>query len=196
MKFSDLVAVSNMPGLYLMNRKRTDGLILKFLDSDKTTFASSRKHVFTPLENITIYTEEDHVSLLSIFQTIKSKKLSYDIKSDESLGKAFEIALPNYDKSRVYKSDIKKIFKWYDLLVPFDQAHQIFIEEVEEAPKTTKELKPTEEIEEVIAPKPKATAKKTAKKNTIEEPQASEKSVEKKPKTTAKKTAKKTKDDK
>jgi len=36
--------------------------------------------------------------------------------SPDELKKYFELILPDYDKSRVYGSDVKKVISWYNLL--------------------------------------------------------------------------------
>ena len=42
----------------------------------------------------------------------------------------FEAILPDYDKERVYPTDIKKLFTWYNILV--ENGYTKFTEEVEE----------------------------------------------------------------
>ena len=44
----------------------------------------------------------------------------------------FETILPNYDKARVYNSDIKKIFKWYNILLASDLLTEEAVEEKSE----------------------------------------------------------------
>lgn len=161
MEFSEIMSVSKLGGLYTMHKKRTDGLIIKGLDDDKIFFASSRTHVFTPLENITIYTDEDPVSLLSIFQSMMSYKGSIpEAKAPNAdLKDFFGKILKNYDAERVYVSDIQKIIKWYSSLskhklIPTDSSEN----KKEETPVVAEEA-------ETPKPKAKKTAKKTTKKD-------------------------------
>jgi hypothetical protein len=49
--------------------------------------------------------------------------------SSEELKKYFEQVLPNYDKERVYVSDIKRLITWYNLL----EAHNLLVLKVEGA---------------------------------------------------------------
>ncbi|NPA68127.1 MAG: hypothetical protein GXO50_05915, partial [Chlorobi bacterium] len=44
------------------------------------------------------------------------KAISHNTAPEE-LKKYFEQAVPEYDKDRVYTSDIKKIIKWYNILI-------------------------------------------------------------------------------
>ncbi len=127
MSFNEILAVSKLPGLYQMHKHRADGLILKSLQDDKIFFAASRAHSFTPLDNITIYTNEEPVELIDVMLKIKEQKSKVSIpnhKADgEELKKFLSAVIPNYDDSRVYTSDIQKIVKWYSLLESKDLIH-------------------------------------------------------------------------
>jgi spore coat protein CotF len=124
MSFSEILAVSKLPGLYQMHKHRADGLIVKSLQDDKVFFAASRAHSFTPLDNITIYTSDEPMELLEVMLKIKEKKSSITLpnpKADPAeLKKFFSSVIPNYDEERVYVSDIQKIVKWYNLLAEKD----------------------------------------------------------------------------
>lgn len=121
MDLNKLVAVSGMPGLYRMISNKSNGLIVEHLETGKRTFASARKHQFTPLESISIFTtDNDSVTFKEVLQRIKALEAKTPVPSpDESasvLREWFAQVLPNHDRSRVYNSDIKKIIKWYQLL--------------------------------------------------------------------------------
>jgi hypothetical protein len=54
---------------------------------------------------------------MNIIYKKESGGLCIDSKSDETkLKKYFEEILPDYDKERVYASDIRKLFSWYNQL--------------------------------------------------------------------------------
>ena len=122
MNLHKLVAVSGRPGIYKMAANRPNGLIIEDLDSGKKMFAPSRKHQFTPLESISIYTEneEDTVELKTVFRNmlaqvedlppVSTKAGAMEIKS------YFEQVLPEYDRDKVLVSDIKKLIKWFNFL--------------------------------------------------------------------------------
>ena len=55
----NIVAVSGLPRLYYMDGSRSNGLILKDMDNGTRQFVSARKHQFTPLRSIAIYTYSD-----------------------------------------------------------------------------------------------------------------------------------------
>src|SRR5690554_1458520 len=121
MNLKEIVAVSGLGGLYKVQANRPDGLIVQGFDEEKSKFLSSRKHVFTPLEGITVYTQTDNEELVTIF--LKMKEIEKDTPLPDSkkassadLKKYFETVLPDYDEDRVYVSDIKKLIKWYLIL--------------------------------------------------------------------------------
>ncbi len=55
-KLDNLVAVSGLPGLFKTAANRPNGLLIENIDTGRTKFASIRKHQFTPLETVGIYT--------------------------------------------------------------------------------------------------------------------------------------------
>jgi hypothetical protein len=121
MDLKDIVAVTGLSGLYKSAAKRNDGMIITSLETGKTTFASARVHMFTPLDTITVYVENnDTTELIKIFAEMKKQEKSNpvpDAKADNPTLKAyFKKILPNYDEEKVYFSDIVKIVKWYRLL--------------------------------------------------------------------------------
>ncbi len=124
MNLEELVAVSGLPGLYKMAANRSNGLIIEDLETGKRRFASARKHNFTPLASIGIFTDDgDSVPLKDVFRNMKDQIQDNPPvepnSSREELFEYFDDVLPNYDKERVYPKDIKKIISWFDFL----QAH-------------------------------------------------------------------------
>lgn len=72
------------------------------------------------MDNIAIFTEEDEVTLQSVFQSIFKKENGATIevpKDGNALKAYFAEVLPNYDRERVYVSNIKKVLAWYNILV-------------------------------------------------------------------------------
>lgn len=173
MKLTDILAISGKPGLYQISANRDNGLIASALGSDKKNFYSSRTHMFTPLENITIYTETDTIELLEVFKKMKADEkgiISANANNDD-LRTYFTKLVPDHDQEKVYVSDIKKIVKWYETLNQFGFLKE---EKVKEA-KETKETKATSTSAKSVTPK--AAAKKTAPKAAA--PKAPVKKIEK-----------------
>lgn len=120
MNLEPYIAVSGLPGLYKMLANRTNGLVVGELDSDKTRFCSVRKHQFTPLGTVAIYTLTDTVELSKVFQIMldnlgqtppPSKKAN-----KEDYFEYFDKILPDFDEDKVFVNDIKKVIKWFNFL--------------------------------------------------------------------------------
>ena len=116
----DLIAVSGLPGLFKMVANRPNGLIVEDVNSGKRRFCSVRKHQFTPLGSIAIYTITDTVPLREVLQKMHDQTETHPLpeeKADKSEMLAyFSEILPQFDRDRVYASDIKKLVKWYQFL--------------------------------------------------------------------------------
>lgn len=127
MELKEILSISKLPGLFQIKASRDNGLIVTPLGENKSKFVSSRQHMFTPLENITIYTEDSNIELKDVFQSMKaSKQACPESKAADADFRAyFTEVVPNHDQQRVYISDIKKIVKWFTQL----DAHNLFAEE-------------------------------------------------------------------
>ena len=69
-----------------------------------------------------IYTETDDVPLTDVLEAVKEKNggQPVDIKAigdDAAVREYFAEILPDFDRERVYTSDIKKLLTWYNLLL-------------------------------------------------------------------------------
>lgn len=106
------MTISGKPGLYRMVAQGKGGFIVEDLAKGKKTSVSTQNNV-SLLDNISIYTYTAEISLAEIFTkiTLKEKKIESD-----NLEKYFAELIPNYDKERVYLSDLKKIYRWYNIL--------------------------------------------------------------------------------
>lgn len=96
-----------------------NGLIVESI-LDKKRFPISRAGSISALKDIAIYTESDEVPLSDVFQKIAEKEEfgpAIDHKENpDNLGSYLGEVLPDYDRTRVYNSDLKKLFQWYNLL--------------------------------------------------------------------------------
>ncbi len=127
-----MVAISGMPGLFRIIANRPNGLVVEDIDSGKGRFFSVRKHQFTPMETVAIYTEMDSTKLSEVFITMKAKAEEMTPPSlDQSASELFDyfaLILPDFDRDRVKISDIKKVIKWYHFL----DSRNLFSENEEE----------------------------------------------------------------
>ena len=150
MKLKDILSISGKGGLYKFISQARNGIIVESFEDGKRTAISASAKV-SALEDIAIFTETEEVPLADVFNKIYEKengKETINHKSSPEELKAFiESVLPDYDKERVYVSDIKKLVMWYNILI----SHNL--------------LKPDEEEEE----------EKTDEKNSAEKAVAKEK---------------------
>jgi uncharacterized protein YdaT len=118
----EILAVSGKPGLYKLVSKGTNLLIIESL-VDKRRIPAYAKDKIISLGDISIYTDENEVSVGEVLTAIKEKekgeKVSIDLSKaqPDDLRVYFAEVLPNFDRERVYPSDIKKVLKWYEMLM-------------------------------------------------------------------------------
>lgn len=142
MDLSGIISVSGRPGLYKVVAQSKQSIILESLDNNKRIPAYSTDRI-SALEDISIYTYEEDVPLKEVYTKIAKKEnggaaISHK-ESVKQLTNYLEEVLPDYDQDRVYPSDIKKIFQWYNIL---QKSGLITLEEEEgkeEAPSTEEE---------------------------------------------------------
>ncbi len=120
MEMKDIVSVTGMPGLHKIIGQNKTGLVLESL-TDGKKFASTIRHRVSILADIAIYTEEGEAKLAQVFQSIQALeeggKSAPDQKADGDTLRAYMAqVLPDYDRERVYPSDMKKLFVWYHTL--------------------------------------------------------------------------------
>jgi hypothetical protein len=117
MEYNKLISITGFSGLFELLSSKTDGAIVKSLDDQSTKFVSSRIHQFSHLESIEVYTTEDNVNLVDVFQAIKTAGKTLPSEKDDKAIKAyFKEVFPTMDFERVYTSDMKKMIKWYKVI--------------------------------------------------------------------------------
>lgn len=120
MNLEPYVAISGAPGVFKLKTPRSNGLVVEEIDTGKVKFFSTRKHQFTPLGTVAIYTLEDSTELKIIFKTMLEQMAEnppVDLKApNHEIFQYFEKVLPDFDEDRVYISDIKKVVKWFKFL--------------------------------------------------------------------------------
>lgn len=146
MNLEEYVAVSGMPGLFKLVANRSNGLVVADLDSGKSKFAPSRKHQFTPLASIGIYTETDTEELSAVFATmlkqVESNPPIPPKSPTEDILEYFDMILPEFDRDRVNVSDIRKVIKWFNFL---NERDLLSLDEEENTEEKVAEEKNTEE---------------------------------------------------
>lgn len=170
MELKDVVSVAGIGGLHKIVGQRPSGLILETIDEQKRRFPTSLTQKVSILEDIAIFTATDEVRLSEILLIIKDKEAGGlnipERKADENTLRGFMAdVLPDYDKERVYASDIKKLVGWYAILkdtLDFEALKNSDEEEGEEGA----DDKPKAEAKTKKEVKPKVAKKPTAKVNT------------------------------
>lgn len=144
------------------------GLVVESLLDGKRMPAYTTTQKILALKDISIYTDEDDVPLADIFGLLFKKtagKSGPNPKkaSIQELGDYLASVLPNYDKERVYNSDLKKLFQWFNLLVEKGLLKEKEEEEKQEAkdekPANKKASAKPEKEEKAATPKPKSEPK-------------------------------------
>ncbi|WP_324670815.1 DUF5606 domain-containing protein [Hymenobacter sp. GOD-10R] len=115
----EIAAISGMPGLYRLVRPTRAGVIIESLDERGTRSVASARNKVSLLHEISIYTEDydQTVPLTEVFDRVYQKygtALPLSNKSnDQDLVAFMGDIIPDYDRQRVYLSDIKKLVTWY-----------------------------------------------------------------------------------
>lgn len=160
MKLKDFISISGYGGLFKYIAQARNGIIVESLETGKRMSAPPSAKM-SSLEDIAIYTDTEEIPLSKVFDLIYSKfnggPAPTNKKSSSDELKAFMAdVLPEYDRQRVYVSDIKKLVNWYNELHDHDMLIQE--EEVEEDQKENKET-PAEDTPDGEKEKPEDTKK-------------------------------------
>lgn len=118
-KLKDILSISGKGGLFRYIAQARNGIVVESIEDNKRHVAAATARV-SSLEDIAIFTEDEEVPLADIFFMIHEKTDGKETLSHKSptaeLKAFFEELVPEYDQDRVYVSDIKKVFQWYNQL--------------------------------------------------------------------------------
>lgn len=137
MTIADIATVSGKGGLYKVLAPTKSGVILESLDESKTKMVATTNHRLSLLNEISIYTttKEGNIPLHDVLKKVHQDfgdDPGVDANSDSDELKAFmKSILPEYDENRVYTSDIKKLVKWYDVILKY--APEVLTESTEKS---------------------------------------------------------------
>ncbi len=120
MDLSKVLSITGKSGLFTLVSQTKSNFIVESLTDGKRFPAFSHDGVAI-LDNIAIFTDEEDKPLGDVFQAIYKKeggqKTPDILNNNTKLKSYFEEILPNYDRERVYVSNIKKVLAWYNLLI-------------------------------------------------------------------------------
>ena len=116
-----ILSISGKPGLYRLVTNGKNMLIVESLLNGKRMPAYARDKVVS-LGDISIYTTEEDMPLGEVLEKVKEaadgKQVDVKAIGDDAAVRAyFKTILPEYDEDRVYTTDIRKLFSWYNQLV-------------------------------------------------------------------------------
>lgn len=172
----EILSITGKQGLYKLVSQGKNMLIVESLIDGKRipTYAKDKA---VSLGDIAIFTETEEVPLDKVLEKVKLKenglKASIDSKSEnDELRKYMEEVLPEYDKDKVYPSDIRKLINWYNLLIESNITE--FVEKEEETEEhPEKEL----EVKEKGKKDTKPAAAKKEPKVQVKQPKIAQKSM-------------------
>ena len=111
-----ILSISGYPGLFKMVTEAKNSIIVESLFTGKRMPAYSTSKI-SALSDISVFTETGEIQLKELFKRIQESGKEISTKATANEFKAiFEEVIPEYDKNRVYASDMKKIIQWYLLL--------------------------------------------------------------------------------
>lgn len=120
MKLNEILTIVGKSGLHkLVSRSKSGIIVESFIDNKRfPVFGTDR---VSTLEEITMFGNSEDLPLKTIFKAI------YDIEnggkaidpksSNEDLKKYMLKVFPDYNPDKVYVSDMKKLFSWYNQLL-------------------------------------------------------------------------------
>ena len=121
-ELQELAAISGMPGLYRLVRAARHGVLVESLDEKATRTLAPARNKVSLLSEISIYTQDPDqtVPLAEVFERIYQQHgvgSPVTAKSSEGELTGFMASvIPDYDRDRVYLSDIKKLATWYGIV--------------------------------------------------------------------------------
>lgn len=148
MDLSKIITIAGKSGLYRIIADTRNGFVAESLTDGRKipVFATERTSI---LEDINIYTIEGEMPLKDIIWKLHEHEKGQEVsvsKKDQSAAMAkFEEVLPEYDKERVYFSDVKKVFNWYNILLEKDMISKPEKEEEKEPDQDKVEKEETKE---------------------------------------------------
>ena len=164
-QLKDILAISGKGGLFKFIAQARNGIVVESLEDQKRHVAAATARV-SSLEDIAIFTIDEEVPLADIFYMISEKSEGKETLSHkapvEELKSQFKELVPEYDEDRVYVSDIKKVFQWYNQLLQHELLEVIDKEEDQEEESAEKSKESAEKTKE-SAEKTKESAEKPAK---------------------------------
>ncbi len=114
-----IISISGQPGLFKIVAQSKNGVIVEGLADKKRLNIYSSTKVST-LSDISMFTTGDDKPIEDIINSVFEKEKGGPAigskEDDKAIEKYFGEILPDYDKERVYVSNMRKLFAWYNTL--------------------------------------------------------------------------------
>ena len=119
MNIEKILSISGKPGLYALKVQTRSGFVAESLIDGKKITVGMKSNV-SLLSEISLYTYSEEKPLADVLRAIAVKEnegpaISHKEDNDKLTAYFLEV-VSDYDQSRVYPSDIKKILNWYNIL--------------------------------------------------------------------------------
>ena len=118
----NILAITGKPGLYKLVSRGNNMLIVESLVDGKRMPTYARDKILA-LSDVSMFTDADDIALSEVLTNAGKKEglkvVAMDVKkaSNAELQAWFDQVLPNWDRDRVYPSDIRKLIQWYNILI-------------------------------------------------------------------------------
>lgn len=118
----NILAINGRQGLFNLIIQTRTGILVESLNDTKRFTISAQQQVHA-LDEIAIYCHDGEKPLRELYENMEDslsgeKSVSHKAKNDVII-EAFGQYVPNYDQDRVYISDMKKFFNWYNMLCEY-----------------------------------------------------------------------------
>lgn len=116
-----ILSISGKPGLYKLVNQGKQMLIVESLETGRRGPAYAHDKVIS-LADVAIYTPTEDVPLAKVLENLKAKADGKPVdlkafKDEAAIREFFGEVLPDFDRERVYTTDIKKLIGWYNKLL-------------------------------------------------------------------------------
>jgi len=120
MNLQGIISIAGRPGLFKVVAQGKNTVIVESM-TDKKRFPAHASDKISSLEDISVYTTDEDVKLTEVYSKMYDTlggKEALSHKEEPSKLREFVLTfLPNYDSERVYDSDVRKLFQWYNTLL-------------------------------------------------------------------------------
>lgn len=118
----DILSITGKPGLYKLVSRGNNMLIVESLLDGKRVPTYARDKIVS-LGEISMYTMGEDIALSEVLTKLGEKEglkvasIGPKKADNDELRDFFGEVLPDFDRDRVYPSDIRKLIQWYNILI-------------------------------------------------------------------------------